>query len=119
LNHVKTDAFFCVSVANNTNRLDAPQAYSPQHFALRSERLGPLPLINRFLERLGLQALLDQYVPTRDRRSTVSHAQALGVLLQLQYKRNEASEMVEKAIKRNPGVETCEEILNEVYKGRK
>lgn len=68
-------------VANNSNRLDAPQAYLPQRFALSSERLGPLPLINRFLERLGLQALLDQYVPTRDRRSTVSHAQALGVLL--------------------------------------
>jgi holliday junction DNA helicase RuvA len=45
--------------------------------------------------------------------------EALGVLLQLQYKRNEAGEMIEKAIKRNPGVATCEEILNEVYKGSK
>jgi len=61
--------------------LNALQAHLPQRFALRSERLGPLPLINHFLERLGLEALLDQYVPTRDRRSTVAHAQALGVLL--------------------------------------
>jgi Holliday junction DNA helicase RuvA len=45
--------------------------------------------------------------------------EALGVLLQLQYKRNEAGEMIEKAIRRNPGVATCEEILNEVYKGSK
>ena len=61
--------------------MNALQAHPPQRFALRSERLGPLPLINHFLERLGLEALLDQYVPTRDRRSAVAHAQALGVLL--------------------------------------
>lgn len=44
---------------------------------------------------------------------------ALGVLLQLRYKRSEASEMIEKALKRNPGASTCEDILNEVYKGSK
>ncbi len=43
--------------------------------------------------------------------------EALNVLLQLQYKRNEAGEMIDKAIKRNPKLTTCEEILNEVYKG--
>lgn len=43
--------------------------------------------------------------------------EALGVLLQLQYKKNEASEMIDKAIKRNPKITNCEEILNEVYKG--
>ena len=40
-----------------------------------------MPLVNHFLERMGLQALLERYVPTPDRRSAVSHAQALGVLL--------------------------------------
>ena len=43
--------------------------------------------------------------------------EALGVLLQLQYKKNEAHDMVAAAIKRNPKATTCEEILNEVYKG--
>jgi Holliday junction DNA helicase RuvA len=43
--------------------------------------------------------------------------EAVGVLLQLQYKKNEARDMVEAAVKRNAGVSTCEEILNEVYKG--
>lgn len=43
--------------------------------------------------------------------------EALGVLLQLQYKKNEASDMIDKAIKRNPKASSCEEILNEVYKG--
>jgi holliday junction DNA helicase RuvA len=45
--------------------------------------------------------------------------EALNVLLQLQYKKNEAKEMIEKAIKRNPKAASCEEILNEVYKGSK
>jgi transposase len=61
--------------------LNEPQAHPSQRFALRSERLGPLPLINHFLQRMGLEALLDHYVPTRDGRSAVAHAQALGVLL--------------------------------------
>ncbi len=47
---------------------------------LSTERLGPLPLINHFLQRLGLEELLDRYVPT-DVRGAVSHARALGVLL--------------------------------------
>lgn len=43
--------------------------------------------------------------------------EALSVLLQLQYKKNEANEMIEKAIGRNPRLATCEDILNEVYRG--
>ncbi len=50
-------------------------------FALITERLGPLPLVNHFISRLGLTELLDQYVPTSDRRCAVPHAAALGVLL--------------------------------------
>ncbi|MDD5439986.1 MAG: helix-hairpin-helix domain-containing protein, partial [Candidatus Omnitrophica bacterium] len=44
--------------------------------------------------------------------------EALGVLLQLQYKRKEAEEMLEKALGRNPSVKTAEELLNEVYRHR-
>ncbi|MBI4335910.1 MAG: hypothetical protein HY589_04570 [Candidatus Omnitrophica bacterium] len=42
--------------------------------------------------------------------------EALTVLLQLQYKRKEAEEMIDKASSRNPELKTCEDILNEVYK---
>jgi len=49
--------------------------------ALRSERLGPLPIVNHFLERLGLEEILERFVPTDDRRYLLSHAKALGVLL--------------------------------------
>jgi transposase len=59
------------------------QARSPRSsaFTLRTERLGPLPLVNHFIERMGLAALLEKHVPTTDRRCRLSHAQALGVLL--------------------------------------
>lgn len=44
--------------------------------------------------------------------------EAIEVLLQLQYKKKEAEAMVEKALARDPGAETCEGILNEVYRQR-
>lgn len=45
-------------------------------------------------------------------------AEALEVLLQLQYKRPEAQGMIKSALVRNPGLSSAEEILNEVYKQR-
>lgn len=46
-------------------------------------------------------------------------AEAVDVLLQLQYKRPEAENMVEKALERNKDIKTSEELLNEVYRERK
>lgn len=46
-------------------------------------------------------------------------AEAIEVLLQLQYKRTEAEEMVRKALERNKDIKTGEELLNEVYRERK
>ncbi|MCB1674970.1 MAG: IS1634 family transposase [Halioglobus sp.] len=54
---------------------------SPEALSLQSERLGALPFINHFLERLSLEAHLDHFVPTTDRRVRVPYAKALGVLL--------------------------------------
>jgi transposase len=59
--------------------LQAP--LSPSALGILAERLGPLPLINHFLSRMGLLELLEQHVPTTDARNSVSHAQALCVLL--------------------------------------
>jgi len=42
--------------------------------------------------------------------------EALTVLLQLQYRSKEAEEMINKAITRNPDLNSCEDILNEVYR---
>src|SRR5450631_2858045 len=54
---------------------------SSSTLGILAERLGPLPLIDHFLSRIGLLELLEQHVPTTDARNTVTHAQALGVLL--------------------------------------
>ena len=40
-----------------------------------------MPLINHFLARIGLEARLDRFVPTLDRRVRLPYAKALGVLL--------------------------------------
>jgi Holliday junction DNA helicase RuvA len=40
------------------------------------------------------------------------------VLMQLQYKKNEAKEMVHEALKNHPHLKTVEEVLNIVYKQR-
>ncbi len=53
----------------------------PLALGVSAERMGPLPLINHFLQRIGLLELLEQHVPTSDARSAVTHAQALGVLV--------------------------------------
>jgi Holliday junction DNA helicase RuvA len=45
--------------------------------------------------------------------------EALEVLLQLQYKKEEAKEMIRKAFARQADLKTTEEILNEVYRQRK
>jgi Holliday junction DNA helicase RuvA len=45
--------------------------------------------------------------------------EALHILLQLQYKKAEAEEMIKKAFERSPQMTTSEELLNEIYKQRK
>ena len=45
--------------------------------------------------------------------------EALHILLQLQYKKTEAEEMIKKAFERSTKLGTSEELLNEIYKQRK
>ncbi len=45
--------------------------------------------------------------------------EAMEVLMQLEYKRSEASVMIKKAMERCSGIQTTEDLLNEVYKQRK
>lgn len=55
--------------------------WQPEMLALSVERLGPLPLINHFLERLALEAHLERFVPTPRRRTRLPYAKGLGILL--------------------------------------
>jgi transposase len=50
-------------------------------YSIHTQRLGPVPLVNHFLAELGMDALLERFVPTRDRRVALPYAKALGVLL--------------------------------------
>jgi len=50
-------------------------------FELKTQRLGPLPIVNHFLQALGIEEIFQKHVPAADPRATLSHAKALGVLL--------------------------------------
>lgn len=54
---------------------------SSQGLQLISKAVGPLPLLNHFLERLQIKDLLKKFVPAGDRRQRLAPATGLGVLL--------------------------------------
>ena len=74
-----------------------------------------------------LQGKMGKFTLMRDRVAVQSpttalrdiEEEALHILLQLQYKKSEAEEMIKKALERSPKSSTCEELLNEIYKQRK
>lgn len=72
-------AFVCaVPKRKEAARRSMPPSRS---FTLRTQRLGPLPILNRFLDQLRLEEIFDQYVPANDPRSKLPYAKSLGVLL--------------------------------------
>lgn len=50
-------------------------------FDVCTVRLGPLPLLDHFIDRLEIASLLHRFVPTTDRRCRLPYATSLGVLL--------------------------------------
>lgn len=71
-----------------------------------------------------LQGKVGKFCLIQDRVSSESHPaagediheEAMAVLLKLQYKKNEASQMIKKAIEANSQLSSVEEILNQVYR---
>ena len=55
-------------------------------------------------------------VPSDEQRAI--EEEAVAVLVQLEYKKHEAKQMVHAALTRNPKLKTAEELLNEVYRQR-
>lgn len=53
----------------------------PGPFELRSERVGALPIVDRFLERMRLTEALRRYLPEADERTKLPAAVAIGVLV--------------------------------------
>lgn len=54
---------------------------SVDNLQLKTERLGPLPIINHFINKMALERLFDHFVPTNDKRIRLPYAKGLGVLL--------------------------------------
>lgn len=54
---------------------------APGSFELRSETVGPLPVVNHFLERLGLGELLERHLPHDDARLRLAPAVVIGLVL--------------------------------------
>ncbi len=52
-----------------------------ENFDLDSKQVGVLPIVNRFLQRLQFEHMLENYLPLADRRVKIKPAQTLGVLL--------------------------------------
>ena len=53
----------------------------PERFRLRSETLGCLPVVNFFLDRMGLPAALQRYLPREDARLRLAPAAVIGVVV--------------------------------------
>lgn len=55
----------------------------------------------------------------KDRQAPASgsfKSEVMEVLLQLQYRKDEAEKMIERAVSHNPSIKTAEDLLNEVYR---
>jgi transposase len=48
---------------------------------LRSKTVGALPIVNRFLERMGFQSVLDEHVPMDDKRIKLPPSRGIALLL--------------------------------------
>ena len=75
-------------------------------------------IIAKLQGKVGKYALIqDGNVPITESTKQPDFAEeALDVLIQLQYKKHEAKEMIDKALKRSSDIGSVEELLNEVYR---
>lgn len=78
-------------------------------------------IIAKLQGKVGKFALIqtkEGAVPSAAPPASAIEDEAVAVLIQLEYKRPEAKQMVKAALGRNPKVKTVEELLNEVYHQR-
>ena len=78
-------------------------------------------IVAKLQNKVGKFALIQDEKTLRETSAVAQDfmEEALAVLMQLEYKKAEAAQMIKKAIERSPGICTTEEILNEVYKQRR
>jgi len=77
-------------------------------------------IVAKLQGKVGKFCLIQDRIQTQAPQAVKEGIQeeAMAVLLQLQYKKNEAKEMINKALEANPQAQSTEEILNQVYRQR-
>ena len=74
-------------------------------------------IVAKLQKKIGKFGLIrDRDFAVKEKKDGDIEQDALSVLMQLQYKKSEAQEMIRKALSRQPQVSTTEELLNEVYR---
>lgn len=74
-------------------------------------------IIAKLQGKVGKYALIQDGATAEKPKGQPDFAdEALDVLLQLQYKKPEAKDMIAKALQRSPCIKSAEELLNEVYR---
>lgn len=77
-------------------------------------------IIAKLQNKVGKFGLIkDEVTQQKERGRTDIQEEALAVLLQLGYKKTDASGMIKKAMESLQSVETTEELLNELYRQKK
>ena len=76
-------------------------------------------IVAKLQGKVGKYALIqakDSVAPDAGHESSALEEEAAAILVQLEYKKTEAKEMVRAALQRNPKLKNSEELLNEVYR---
>lgn len=76
-------------------------------------------IVAKLQNKVGKFGLMQDYILEEKAAAKDISEEALDVLLQLEYKRNEALGMIKKVLKINSQVNTTEELLNLVYKQKR
>ncbi|MFH0918604.1 MAG: Holliday junction branch migration protein RuvA [Candidatus Omnitrophota bacterium] len=76
-------------------------------------------IVAKLQNKVGKFGLIQDHSPEEKTAAKNISEEALDVLLQLEYKRNEALGMIKKVLQINSGVNTTEELLNLVYKQKR
>ena len=77
-------------------------------------------IVAKLQNKLGKFGLIQDGRVGEQKAKTIDiEEEAMAVLMQLEYKKSEASERIKKALERSSDIRTTEGLLNEVYKQRK
>jgi Holliday junction DNA helicase RuvA len=76
-------------------------------------------IIAKLQDKIGKFGLVrDEKIKIQEKRKNFEE-EAVNLLMQLQYKKQEALRMINKALEKRPEIQSTEELLNQIYRQRK